>query len=147
MEMCPLQSNQWLVIQVWVPVTNFAIILKGQIMFSWDDFILRIQSAVIQCSFVSNRNSFQNGVICLKKLNQAQPWEQHWYSTNSDCGDWETLWLLTELIHGLNMADRDAFHQEIQSDSMTPKNKQVEALKNADERQADLQTRLISIFF
>ncbi len=50
-----------------------------------------------------------------KRLNQAQPWEQHWYSTNSDCGDWETLWLLTELIHGLNMADRDAFHQEIQS--------------------------------
>lgn len=113
--MRPLQSNPWLVIQVWVPVTNFAIILKGQIMFSWDDFILRIQSAVIQCSSVSNRNSFQNGVICLKKLNQAQPWEQHWYSTNSDCGDWETLWLLTELIHGLNMADRDAFHQEIQS--------------------------------
>lgn len=40
-------------------ITNFAIILKGQIVFSWDNTILWIQSAVIQCSFVSNSFVFK----------------------------------------------------------------------------------------
>lgn len=88
---------------------------KGQIKFSCNYITEWIQSAVIQWCFVCNRNSFQNRVICLSKFNQAQPWKPHWYSTSSDCGVWETLWLLTELIHGLKMADRAAFHQEIQS--------------------------------
>lgn len=139
--MCPLQSNQWLAIQMWDSMTNFAIILKVKSgssgMTSYHRFDL------FQCCFVSNGNSFRNRVICLRKFNQTQPWEQHWHSTSPDCGVWETLWLFTELIHGYNMADRAAFHQEIQSDSLTLTNKQVEAFKSADERQEDLQTRQI----
>lgn len=84
MEMCPLQSNQWLAIQMWNSMTNFAIILKVKSGSSGMTSYRRFD--LFQCCFVSNGNSFQNRVICLRKFNQTQPWEQHWHSTSPDCG-------------------------------------------------------------
>lgn len=119
---------------MWDSVTSFAIILKVKLGSSyWDDIIQQIWSVVIQCCFVSNGKGFQNRVICLRKFNQAQPWEQHWYNTSSDCGVWETLWLLTELIYmALTWLTEPLFIKKysLQADSLTPKNKQVEALRS-----------------
>lgn len=89
--------------------------IKGQIRFIWDDIILQIWSVVIQCCFVSNGNGFQNTHL-LEKIQSSPALRatlvQHklrlWSLRNTVAFDRVD-------IHGLNMADRAAFHQEIQS--------------------------------
>lgn len=134
-----LISNKWKSFTVLTVASNSSVRfcdklcnhIKGQIRMT--SYSIQIWSVVIQCCFVSNGNGFQNRVICLRKFNQAQPWKQHWYNTSSDCGVWETLWLLTELIYmALTWLTEPLFIKKysLQPDSLTPKNKQVEALKS-----------------